>query len=91
MIRKELLAVLGLSLALATGTIGQSPSETKSPRHVAVAPASAREADVSTIEGIVKAYYDKKNARSQQQANAEPEGQPSASRAVVATVGAQQP
>ncbi len=40
---------------------------------------------------IVKAYYDKKNARSQQQANAEPEGQPSASRAVVATVGAQQP
>ena len=40
---------------------------------------------------IVKAYYDKKNARSQQQADASPGAQPGAARAVVATVGARQP
>jgi len=49
---------LGVSLVLATRAIGQSPSETKTSKHVVVAPASPREADVSTIDGIVKAYYD---------------------------------
>jgi hypothetical protein len=58
MIRKELLAAIGTSLALAAGAIGQSQPESKTSRHVAVAPASPREADVSTIDGIVKAYYD---------------------------------
>jgi hypothetical protein len=58
MIRKGFLAALGLSLGLAAPAISQSPSETKAPKPVAVAPASPREADVSTIDGIVKAYYD---------------------------------
>jgi hypothetical protein len=58
MIRRRFLAALGLSLGLAAPAISQSPSETKIPKHVAVAPASPREADVSTIDGIVKAYYD---------------------------------
>ena len=58
MIRKGLRTALGMFLALGTGAIGQSPPETKISRHVAVAPASPREADVGTIDGIVKAYYE---------------------------------
>jgi len=58
MIRRGFLAALGVSLGLAVPAISQSPSETKTPKHVAVASASPREADVSTIDGIVKAYYD---------------------------------
>ena len=58
MTRKEPLAVLAMFLALGARVAGQSATETKASKHVAVPPASAREADVSTIDGIVKAYYD---------------------------------
>ena len=47
-----------MGLTLTTAVIGQTPVEKRAPPHVAVAPASARQADVSTIDGIVKAYYD---------------------------------
>jgi len=40
---------------------------------------------------LVKAYYDKKNARSQQQAKMQPPDQPSPPRPLIATVGAHQP
>jgi hypothetical protein len=52
MIRKRLSAAVGMSLALAAPAISQSPPETKTSMHVAVAPASPRKADVSTIDGI---------------------------------------
>jgi hypothetical protein len=39
----------------------------------------------------VKTYYDKKNARLQQQAKNESGGQSGASRSLIATVGAQRP
>jgi cell division protein FtsI/penicillin-binding protein 2 len=40
---------------------------------------------------VVKTYYDKKNARLQQQANNENPGQSAAPRPLIATVGAQRP
>jgi penicillin-binding protein 2 len=40
---------------------------------------------------VVKTYYDKKNARLQQQANAESPQQPGAPRPLIATVGSQRP
>ena len=58
MIRRGFLAAFGLSLCLTAPAISQSKPETTASKHVAVATASAREADVSTIDGIVKAYYD---------------------------------
>ena len=49
------------------------------------------EAAGPVVRDIVKAYYDKKNARTQQQATTDSPAQPSSTQPLVATVGAKRP
>ena len=49
------------------------------------------EAAGPVVRDIVKAYYDKKNARTQQQATIDSPGQPNSPQPLVATVGAKRP
>lgn len=45
-------------VALGSSVLAQAPPPSAAPRHVAVAAIPARGEDVSTLDGIVKAYYE---------------------------------
>lgn len=49
---------LVFSIAWGASVLAQAPSPGAAPRHVAVATIPARGEDVSTLDGIVKAYYE---------------------------------